>query len=563
MDELSTSPGFNGLPPPPPGATLDSLPPPPPGATLDQPGGGAEPKTLSEFGQNVLSSGQQFFGGVANAVAHPIDTLTGLAKLGLGMVASKNPHTSEEFPESTAVANAFAHHFGDRYGSWQDIKNTMYKDPVGFAADASAVLDAAGAGAKALRVAADAAGATRTADALGTAGELAQNTAGWVNPITAPVKAAGAGLSAATKIPVVGPKLASAGNAIARAPGALASTVLGKETGAGAEAFKTMWQSPEGRAMQAMRGDISGDDIYQDFKDALQNSRDARAQEYQQKLAQIQQQSGTVIDRTPIEQALNQSLQKFRVDPGLQPGQLDFSRSPIAQAGQSDIQQVNDLIRNWQDWSPEGADALKRRIDDTWSQSGQSRAFTTSVRNAVKSQLTAQIPEYAEMTKGYADATEAIKRIESDLSLGRSANPGTAARKLATALNQNQTYRQMLVESLQQYANPGVDLKGELAGAHLNEWAPRGIMGPGAALWALGHMASGHPGGLALLASTSPRLMGELTAGMSKAATALKTSPFTVPALRAGRFGVTAGAQTQPNPNEPLPLPSPGQPPQY
>ena len=476
------------------------------------------PPSLAGFGKNVLSSAGKFYGGVASTIAHPIDTITGLAKLGIGLVASKNPHTAEEFPESAAVANAFGQMYKDRYGSWDDVKRTAYEDPVGFAGDASMVLGAAGAAASKLG----------GMNALGTIGRAAEATAGAINPISGPVKALGA---------------AGVGNAA----GTLAANVLGKETGAGAEAIKTMWKTPEARALAAMRGDISGDDIANDFKSALQNSKDARAQAYQQQLAKIQQQSGTVIDRQPIDAALNNQLQKFRVSPGKQPGQLDFSASPIADTGQGDIQKVHDLIKGWQDWSPEGADALKRRIDDTYSLSGQARSFTTGMRNAVKSQLVSQIPDYANMTKGYAEASDAIQRVESDLSLGQNANPGTAARKLATALNQNQKYRQMLIESLQRYAEPGVDLKGELAGAHLSEWAPRGIMGPGAALWALGHVMTGHPGALALLASTSPRLMGELTAATSKWAPRLAK-----PATIAGTVGAAYN-----NPNAPAPITSP------
>jgi hypothetical protein len=123
------------------------------------------------------------------------------------------------------------------------------------------------------------------------------------------------------------------------------------------------------------------------------------------------------------------------------------------------------------------------------------------------------------MTGGYAQASQFLDDLK-DLSL-TSANPGTAIRKLSTALRQNNGYRQVLVDALNQYS--GVDLKGHLAGLSLSNLAPRGISGPLTGAGLLSTIAAGIVTPKAALAAAiaSPRLMGELMVAMGKARPAI------------------------------------------
>lgn len=380
-----------------------------------------------------------------------------------------------------------------------------------------------------------------------------------------------AGLGTNLALGIKAPEIAQGASALARgAAGAVgkgAAEVVGKTTGVGAKPFEMAAANPSNDLVSEMR---SPDEMsmVSNMRDAVANVKSDRALAYQNDLTKLSAQGQPSVDPTPILAARDQQLQNFRVDKvpnppaqmtgsqyqqwqnrygGMQPGDLDFSRSPISDAGQADIAKASNLIDGWQDWSPVGADALKRRLDDLWSPSGQARSLITNLRNQVKNQIVQQVPAYAKMTQGYADASRFLDQL-SDLSLN-SKNPGTAIRKLTTTLNQNNTYRQMLVDELSKYSN--IDLPGQLAGNALSRLAPRGIMGPGSGMGILYAIMRGYvsPDAALAFALTSPRLMGELAVALGK------TRPFiqqaagaaTAAAPIAARAAIAAGQATRTN----------------
>jgi hypothetical protein len=126
-------------------------------------------RSLSGFAGNVLSSGGNFVKDAAGG-------LVSLGKLaGRGMAAA-----SGDTGQAVSLANdakgmaqnaprimsAAGSGLKNRYGGLEQIKNTLYTDPVGVAADLSMLLDPAAGVAKA-------GGLTKTASALSRAGELA------------------------------------------------------------------------------------------------------------------------------------------------------------------------------------------------------------------------------------------------------------------------------------------------------------------------------------------------------------------------------------------------------
>ena len=261
-----------------------------------------------------------------------------------------------------------------------------------------------------------------------------------------------------------------------------------------------------------MRGDISEPEILQNFKDAVSDVKDQRSSEYQAALKKLP--SKQQVDITPIQQTLSDQLGKLNIKET--PDGLDFSRSTIRdKAAQSDVQSIYDDVNGWGsqqgDNTPAGVDILKRRIDDTYSPSKTNRALVQAVKDSARQTLNDQVPGYQDMTQKYAAQSAFLDHLN-DLSLD-SSNPGTATRKLTTALRQNNQYRAALVDTLGQYA--GKDLTGQLAGLNLSKVAPQGLsravdLGSGAGiLTAIGtHYLS--PLAAASMVATSPRLMGEV-----------------------------------------------------
>jgi hypothetical protein len=111
-------------------------------------------------------------------------------------------------------------------------------------------------------------------------------------------------------------------------------------------------------------------------------------------------------------------------------GEFDWERTSVGSmkktkkgwSGTGDVKDLKDMydqIMKWgskpEDITPMGLDMLKRNLDQFYSPKSDVRAFTTSARNKVKDLIVKNVPEYAEMTKGYSEASNLIKDIESNL----------------------------------------------------------------------------------------------------------------------------------------------------
>jgi hypothetical protein len=150
----------------------------------------SEPKTLGGFGANLLSSAGNFLGNVGSAIAHPIDTAANAGRTLVGAfqtaerplltavhaVPADMPPTEDE-----QAFSAFANTIKQRYGSFSNLLDTAYKDPVGFAADLSTVAGGVGAAAKGTML-----------------GNIASKVAEVSNPALLPAKGAAALTDAAT-----------------------------------------------------------------------------------------------------------------------------------------------------------------------------------------------------------------------------------------------------------------------------------------------------------------------------------------------------------------------------
>jgi hypothetical protein len=319
------------------------------------------------------------------------------------------------------------------------------------------------------------------------------------------------------------------GNALEWMGSKLLPQILGKTTGTG-DALARARNNPTPELIDALRGKIPQQQVVQNFIDGAEQVKNARSLEYRAKLAQIP--NTTTLNITPIRKTFNDSLQKFGVGVSTNPqGQmvLDFSRSTLTDpAAQNRVVQMANDLQEWGsqpgDLNPLGMDTLKRRIDDTYSQSSSARAITQSTKNAIRDALNTQVPGYADMTKGYATSSAFLDDLRRELNVDPlrpnfGATPSTATNKILNMMKQNTGYRQVLADQLGMHV--GSDLVGQVAGSSLNKMVPQGMAGilDGAGL--LTAVATGHltPAVVAGAAASSPRLMGELMVAMAKAGT--------------------------------------------
>lgn len=142
---------------------------------------------------NIPSSAARFAQNLGTAVAHPVDTVGGLLKVATGTMQNMTPgYVTPERPGYSAEANAAGRALKDRYGSVDAVANTIKTDPVGVASDASAVLGGVSGLAKGASVAANAVRLPRVANAAANISRGAATASDIANPLTVPLKAAGA-----------------------------------------------------------------------------------------------------------------------------------------------------------------------------------------------------------------------------------------------------------------------------------------------------------------------------------------------------------------------------------
>lgn len=141
-----------------------------------------ESKSLGGFAGNILESGIEYGKNIAGVVTSPIQTIKNIAGVprGIGhliaekMGAALTPDEQKYANQVRSIGDMYA----ERFGGWDKVVETAYKDPVGFTADVSTLFSGAGAGLKAGRLA-------KTGKIVGKVGRAVEP----MNVLTAPVKA--------------------------------------------------------------------------------------------------------------------------------------------------------------------------------------------------------------------------------------------------------------------------------------------------------------------------------------------------------------------------------------
>lgn len=310
--------------------------------------------------------------------------------------------------------------------------------------------------------------------------------------------------------------------------GKAAKSILGKITGTGTaiEEAIASGKSSVGKKViesandfdRALRGEITGEEIVTNARNALTNLKDIRGANYTKQLEKIKLDKSTLSSVTEsLETKLRSLMGRDKFDikaiPTERGVEFDFSTSTLVE-GQPLIEKALKDISTWDDITASGLDILKKRISTYAGQVKRgtpAESFLTQLKSSIDSGLKKEIPGYKEMTKGYSEATNLIKDIESGMMLRKEGMTGRiradmTLRRLMSAMRDNQELRKDLVSAL---SNESADLVAQTAGYSMRSIAPLGLAGTGPALVTNTVIATMNPYFWPVVAASSPRVSGE------------------------------------------------------
>ena len=134
----------------------------------------------------------------------------------------------------------------------------------------------------------------------------------------------------------------------------------------------------------------------------------------------------------------------------------------------------------------------------------------SEIYNTVKREIEKQAPVYSDIMKESSEGLEKLAEFKKTFSLGRKSSGDTVLRKLQSSSRNNVLTNYGRREELLRQLPHGEELADRIAGQTLNTFVPRGIEAKTAALIGGGFRGLLDPSYLAYLASSSPRVVGEL-----------------------------------------------------
>jgi len=468
--------------------------------------------------QNMPQSFAQLAVDYSNIVLHPIQTATSVFKLGKGVIELVIPDYVYKSSDQD-LAIQLGNYFKNRYGSLTGLRKTLVTDPAGFLADVSMVFTA-GAG-----------GASRI-PALAKHSEKINKLAQTSNLID-PVIATTAGAVKGTK------------SLINKAP-----DVLGFPSGVGGDALRLSYQAGRegGQNQKVLTENMRNqnpnayENMYDLIKLKLKEHKDLKQANYKDGMSSLllgtktipQKEFNKIIDdiiknldesttfkgkNKPKENIVPSNLPvNPRIDSVPEQG-IDMLRN---EKGINAINDIKDLLKEFRSnpnfHTVESLDVLKGMIDDLYPAgvSGELGNYTQSLiaqtRNNIKNKIIEIEPNYANVMAVYEEAHKLEKELMKAFSVNNKASVDTISRKLFQVLrnNQNTNFGSRL-NTLKQFDTAG-ELQSAAAGLVLQSTVPIGLRGTAAGGAGVAGLASGGTfttPALALLAASSPRLMGE------------------------------------------------------
>ena len=192
-------------------------------------------------------------------------------------------------------------------------------------------------------------------------------------------------------------------------------------------------------------------------------------------------------------------------------GRIVGGKAIESKGEQQRIKKIVTRIIDWEDNSLIGMDALKQRLQQLYPKaiSGQKRAgkIDKMAYQAIIDELNDKVIGYRQMSKKFETSMEVLEDFDSVLS-GGSKNPEQLLNKISKSINDDFEIRQDIMAQLD--ALTGEPLRAQLAGQHLKDIAPKGLIGRSAAAGLVTGAGAAFitPWALAFFPMISPKAMG-------------------------------------------------------
>lgn len=315
--------------------------------------------------------------------------------------------------------------------------------------------------------------------------------------------------------------------------GNLTSGLLGMTTGTGS-AVKQAFDAGRRRSpvfINQMRGNADKFEPVNLVKDELQKRQRELSKTYREGINSVFKNEQN-INPKPIYEAFDNIVNDLNYN--------GFSK--VGSTTQKTVGQINKILKefaaNEKLHTPEGLDALKRRIGDISIPQGELSAKRVKdiMYNNVSEMITEQAPGYANVMKGYAQGKEVVRQMESALGVGGNKAPETSLKKIQSVFKNDRGSSWGARTDLATSLNGNNKLFDSVAGQALSSPIPRGLK---ASLGGVGTAASSFisPSFLMTLPAFSPRVVGEAAYGVGRGVS--KLDPSTLSKLYYGTLPKT------------------------
>lgn len=491
--------------------------------------------------------------GLAQMVTNPVDTAVDISALAIGTISRAFPDMAEEkggLQKMEAMSRSVQDAIMTKYGGLEELKQTLITDPGGVIVEVGSillpVLKAPGIAKLASKV-----GNIPSVKAAGT--QLMNSPVataigdGIKNKKVQSMKSALKVTADPTKIL---DSIPSALGKTARGAGNAAMQVLSKTTGVGVDNFKDLFTAGKvgkNDAVVAARNMRNPDDNLDDMidyaTDGAENLRRTRSAEYTSGMGRL--------GNDPTELSLdgiNEAMAKATAD-------NSFLDQPKSKAKQAALKEVQKEIDDWAELgseyrTPLALDALKQRISSltNWKdKTSDTNNIYAGTAGAVRETIAEQAPEYRNIMRDYASASDDLNDIKN--SLGALKNKDVTHRRLRSSgqndVNAAFGQRRESVNLLDSATE--APLKPAIAGQSAASWTPRGMAGALSPATA-GIIGAGTMSPWALLAAPamSPRVVGEASLIAGKASRKINEAGPALKARMGPRVVEALGPQKRP-----------------
>lgn len=418
-------------------------------------------------------------------VTHPLETLRGIGRLGLGAGDLLAEQFGAEPTENSNLVRQAGQSFKEGF-----TKENMLADPTRPIADVASLIVPF---------------APKGSSLLGRVGRAAQMAADPIGEAALPIARKGAQVAR------------DVGSRSARIIGDAAAEGLGFSTGKQAPRIREAWRAGrEGELrdfMQSIRDQESKKAIGREVIDALKEEERRLGKT---KGAFVDANAETLVDATGLMDEVVAALaqQDITVTGRRDRLELVFPKKIDARAA-APIEEAVDLIADLPARAPlKEMDDVKQRISQLFRQGRQSGVATTQLNNALRKRLDA-VPGYSEANADFARIKDFMGELEDELNIRTSTpkrpqgKPKQAGRGIERAITEGAEDDLALLQRIEQVT--GIPVRAKAAGQGLSQNLPGGLVARSVGAGAIGGAAAGFVP-LATLPLFSPRLVGSLTA---------------------------------------------------